>query len=264
MYTVTYRGVDGSLWQLAGHQGGAQGVTLASVAGLVGSASASTTTAPGRVGVVRTGVPVVPVMAGTVRVVVSGADASPKRPTPGVMRAWRRAWSHLVDGELSISSSETSVVRAAVRLVDPIPPPATDPFDHPGERHVVELEVEAETGVWLGIPEIIAGTGDPVTVRNFGQLVAWPVVEWSGSGHTITAPGIDPIELPDTSQVARINTDPATGTVITVDGEPNPDLWSQLRGRSFPVGIPAHGEAEWVFSPGTTATVTPRVLDPWR
>lgn len=264
MYTVSYRGADGPLWELAGDRGGSQGVILGNITGLVGSASASTTTAPGRVGVVRTGVPVVPVMSGTLQVVISGADASPRRPTPGVLRQWRRSWSHLAAGELWIGSPETAIWRAAVRLVDPLPPPVNDPFDHPGQRHIMELAIESESGCWIGPPETVTGGGGPVTLHNVGDLTAWPVVEWTGAGRTITAPGIEPLTLPTTSKVARIDTNPATGTVITVDGQPDPGLWSQLRGRSFPGGIPAGGHAEWAFSVGTTATVTPRALDPWR
>lgn len=263
MFTVIYRGIDGSVWQLAGPGQGAEGVRLGSLAGLVGSASAETTVAPGRVGVIRTGVPVVPVMSGTVNVVISGMDASPKRPTPGVLRAWRRAWSHLVEGELMIGSSESTLLRAAVRLSDPLGPPANDPFDHPGQRHERSLSVVADSGCWLGPSTPYPGTGEPVVVHNRGDLVAWPLVEWSGSGRSITGPGVAPLSLPTAPDGATVNTDPATGTVITVGGEPDPDLWSQLRGRSFPVGVPPHGQAEWTFSPGTTATVTPRVLDPW-
>lgn len=263
MFTVIYVGVDGSVWQLAGPGQGAEGVRLALLEGLVGSASAATTVGAGRVGVVRTGAPAVPAMTGAVKVVISGMDASPKRPTPGVLRAWRRAWSHLADGELMIGSSESSMLRVAVRLSDPLPPPANDPFDHPTQRHELALSVVADSGCWLGSPETYPGTGSPVQVLNRGELVGWPVVEWSGSGRSITGPGVAPLSLPTAPDGATVNTDPATGTVITVGGDPDPDLWSQLRGRSFPVGVPAFGEATWTFSTGTTATLTPRVLDPW-
>lgn len=260
MYALTYRGVDRSVWQLAS---GAQGVHLLSLDGLVGSVSEATTTAPGRVGVIRTGAPVVPPMTGTIKVSLRGADASPAAPTPGVLRAWRRAWSHLVAGELMLGSSESTLLRAAVRLAEPLGPPAHDPFDLPFAQHELSLSVVVDAGCWSAAPETYSGSGQPVVVANRGDLVAWPAVEWAGAGRSITGPGVAPLALPPTPGGAVIDTDPATGTVITVDGEPDPDLWSQLRGRSFPVGVPARGRSTWTFSPGTTATVTPRVLDPW-
>lgn len=265
MFAVTYRGVDGSVWQLATT---ADGVHLLSLDGLVGSVSESTTPAPGRTGVLRTGLPVVPSMTGTLTVGIRGADALPPLATPDVLRAWRRAWSQLADGELELGSVDSSLLRARVRLADPLGSPAHDPFDHPFAQHELALPVVSDGGCWMGPSQVYEGTGAPTLIRNRGDLQVWPVVKWSGPGPTITGPGVAPLVLPDAPAGAEVNLDPATGTVITVEGEPAPELWSQLRGRSFPTGIPARGPggpgtAVWTFSPGATATVTPRVLDPW-
>lgn len=262
MYSVTCRGVDDSLWNLAGPARGAEGAQLVSLTELVGAVSAATTPGPGRIGVRRTGSITVPQMAGSFAVVLCGADASPAKPTHDVLRGFRRAWSQLDDCELALGSSGSPTLRTLARLSDPLPPWAVDPYDNQHWRHSLTVSIVSDTGYWSGPPQPYAG-GPAHEIYNPGDLEVWPVVSWTGPGPTITGPGVAPLVLPNAPAGATIDLDPATGTVITVDGEPAPQLWSQLRGRSFPTGIPPKGTAVWTFSAGASTTVTPRVLDPW-
>lgn len=263
MFSVTYEGVDGTRWHLAGPDRGAEGVQLASIEQLVGAVSVSTTPGPGRVGVIRTGLPRVSEMAGGVPVIICGADATPQQPTFEAMRAFRRAWSQLTPGVLELGSVDSSILRARVWLAEPLAPPVNDPYDSPVQRHNLAVPIVADAGYWSGPRQEYEGIGAPVEIYNRGDLQVWPVVSWEGAGPTITGPGVAPLVLPTAPEGAQIDLNPATGTVITVDGEPAPELWSQLRGRSFPTGIPPRGTAVWTFSAGAMATVTPRVLDPW-
>ena len=128
---------------------------------------------------------------------------------------------------------------------------------------MVDVPVVCYEGCWRG--ETTRHTGE-VVIHNPGDLPLWPRVRWQGNGvTTVTAPGVGQVELPRTgNRLAVLDTDPAKASMITVGGEPAPDLWRRLRGRVFPQPIPPGGRATWVFGGGATGMVTPLFTSMWR
>lgn len=259
MFDIAYTGIDDSLWNLDGRGAGLQGVFTSSVEGLVAAGEAATTPGPGRIGARTTGRPSVPPFEGVLNVVISSRSAEHLPELPQILSAFRRAWSTLADGRLELESAWGARLHTRARLSDRLAFPTASPFDRRTAWLELAISVECRDGVWFGAPETIT---DGLVV-NSGELTAWPKVRWTGTG-TVTAPGAAPLELPATPVEAVMDCDPATGMVITVDGEPAPELWSQLRGRTFPRGVSPGGADQWQFSSGVVATVTPRLLDPWR
>lgn len=265
MYEVKYFGADGSEWHLDGSGCGRQGVFLVKVDGLVGSAEVATSPGPGRVGVKSTGLPTMPAFEGALEVAITGEVEHEPVDLPGTVARWRRAWSGSTDGTLMVQADGEPAWFTSARLSEPMPSPSESPYRRGLSLQTMTVDVECRDGVWVSQEHRIPTTsGAGVELWNFGELPMWPVVEWSGT-RTVVAPGVDPVALPSTAMVARVNTDPASGTVITVDGEPDPNLWSQLRGRSFPVPVPAGGMSTWTVNGGAAALLTrARALDPWR
>jgi len=258
MFTISYIGSDRSLWHLDGPQAGSEGVFLKSFSGFSGVRSRASITGPGRVGVVRTGKPSAKNIEGTLSVVVSARVAGHGRRLPEILRSFRRAFSDS-DGELEITSSEGASLWLPVHLSDALPELEASPFD--GTVPWIEFDVDVESdSIWRGVPRTYSGENQ--VLFNDGEVDAWPVITYTGSP-TVSSNGVS-IQLPSTSVEAVFDTDPGKGGVISVGGTPNPALWSQLRGRTFPLPVPPSGNATWSFGAGSTAQLTPRYLDPWR
>lgn len=146
---------------------------------------------------------------------------------------------------------------------DRVPDPGVSPATLGLRSFTVDVPVVCYEGCWRG--ETTRHTGE-VVIHNPGDLPLWPRVRWQGnSAVTVTAPGVGQVELPRTgNRVAVLDTDPAKASMITVGGEPAPDLWRRLRGRVFPQPIPPRGKATWVFGGGATGMVTPLFTSMWR
>jgi hypothetical protein len=125
----------------------------------------------------------------------------------------------------------------------------------------VQVPVTSWQGCWHG--ETVAHRGESV-VANAGDLPAWPTIRWSGSGASVTAPGIGKVPLPDAGdRVAVLETDPAVAARVRVGGVDAPDLWRGMRGRLFPLSVPGFGTARWSFD-GCVGYLTSRHSHMWR
>lgn len=147
-----------------------------------------------------------------------------------------------------------------VRTSDPVDPEqAPDSIRMPWLD--IDFDVTSYQGCWHG--ETISHRGVS-TLSNTGDLDSWPVVEWSGAGASVTAPGIGEVALPDTGgRTAIMETDPAFASRVTVDGVDAPDLWRGMRGRMFPAPVDAHSTAKWTFD-GCVGRLTSRHSHMWR
>lgn len=261
MYELTYRGVDGPTWQLAGRNQGAEGVAVEGVAGLVASATSTLEPAPARTGVELVGYSF-EAMTGTLQVRVSDRwrDDNALEELGRLHRRWRQAWSQFADGELTLRSESGPLLRTRARLSKVAETPATSPNSHGLVSLVTAVDVLCLDGVWIGQSQRHEGASQ---VLNLGELDGYPRVEWVGSGATVSGPGLPAVTLPSTPVPAVWHTDPATGGLVTVDGEPATGLRQQLRGRVAPVPISPGESAGWTFT-GCVGVITPLICDPWR
>ncbi|WP_010541908.1 hypothetical protein [Dietzia alimentaria] len=261
MYELTYRGVNNSTWQLVGAHQGAEGVGAEEVSGFVASATTTLEPAPERAGVVLAGYSF-EAMTGSLKVRISDRWRDDEMlDDPGrLFRRWRSAWSPFADGEFTLRSQEGPLLRTRARLPGASETPAKSPRSVGTVSLVTTLEVTCHDGVWLGAPQRYSGAAQ---VLNLGELEGYPRVEWSGSGATVSGPGLPSVILPTTAVPAVWHTDPATGGLVTVDGEPATALRRQLRGRVAPVPILPGESAPWTFT-GCTGVIEPLFCDPWR
>lgn len=271
---MSYAGVNGSYWRLAGDSEGRDGVIVrdGGLEGLV--AEVETYTAPGAqsTGGRVTGMDVEP-MSGTLTYIadpifVPLGERVGQEPvhTAALYRAWRRAWSlnpHRT-GTLYLSPSGGETLTTTVRAAS-FPGPSDSPDSPDAGWLEGDINVVSDLGLWLA--ERIGVQPGEVWI-NSGDLPAWPTVEWSGSGQSLTVPGLSaPIPLPAAgARVCRYDTDPATGGLVTdvATGETVSALWRQMRGARPPRPIePGEGTSGWSTTSGAQLYVQPRVLDPW-
>lgn len=271
---LDYTGVDGSHWRLAGDSEGMEGVIVrdGGLQGMVGEVE--TYTAPGAqsTGARVTGLDVEP-MTGTLTYIadpifVPLGDRIGEEPehAAALYRAWRRAWSlnPYRTGTLRLSPSGGDTLTTTVRAAS-FPGPSDSPDSPNADWLEGEVDVISDLGVWLA-GRVAPGPGE-VWV-NSGDLPVWPTIEWTGSGQSLTAPGLsDPIPLPAAgARVCKYDTDPATGGLVTdtETGETVSALWRQMRGARPPWPIePGGSNTGWSVTPGAQLYVQPRVLDPW-
>lgn len=264
MITLTYTGVDSSEWTLVGERQGAEGAEAAKVSGFIASTDTTVEARPARVGHVVSGF-TVPPMTGTLDLTVSSQLVDGEaRELDEIFAALARAWSPLADGELAWRSDRGVLMRTAARLASGgFPMPDRSPTERaPGQpvrRVSMSLSVQCLDGVWIGPQERHGGS---VAVLNAGDLDDYPRVEWSGSGAKVAGPGLSTVTLPTTARPAVWHTDPATGGLVTIDGQPATALRRQLRGRVAPVPIEPGEVAPWTFT-GCTGVVQPTFLNPW-
>lgn len=265
MITLAYAGVDFSEWTLVGERQGAQGAEAAKVSGFIASPDTTVEARPARTGHVVSGF-TVPPMTGTLDLTVSSQLVDGEtRELDDIFDALALAWSPLVDGELTWVSDRGVLMRTRARLASGgFPMPDRSPTERaPGQpvrRVPLSLSVQCLDGLWIG-PQSAPYTG-AVQVLNAGDLDDYPRIEWVGSGATVSGPGIPEFTLPTTAVPAVWDTDPATGGMVTIDGQPATALRQQMRGRVAPVPIEPGTTAPWTFT-GCTAVVQPVFLNPW-
>lgn len=256
--TLTYRGPDGSQWEYVGVDQGREGIVAAKVEGFVADPDVTFEPTPSQAGEMAAGW-VLGSMKGTLDLNVSPLFLESDESLHRLYDRVGRSWSKLADGELTWRSDAGVLMRTRARLDGVFPTPDKSPAGL-GERLVrVGFPVRCLDGLWLGPVSQYAGTSQ---VLNLGDLDGYPLVEWSGSGAKVAGPGIPTFALPSTSQTAVWDTDPATGGLVTIDGQPATALRRLLRGRVAPTPIPAGQSAEWVFT-GCTAVMQPKILNPW-
>ena len=271
---LSYTGVDGSYWRLAGDAEGRDGVLVpeGGLDGLVASVEAYTAPGSTSTGGRVTGLDVEQ-LEGTISylvdpIFVPANERVGQEPehSAALYRAWRNAWSlnpHRT-GTLRLRPSDGDTLTTTVRAASISSPEVSPDHNSPGWLEG-EINVIGDLGVWLAGREIVP---DGSVFVNTGDLPLWPTIEWSGSGQSLTVPGLSaPILLPAAgARVYRYDTDPATGGIITdaETGEVATQLWRQLRGARPPRPIePGQSTDGWDTTAGASLYVQPRVLDPW-
>lgn len=258
MITLTYTGVDGSHWEYVGPEQGREGVVAAKVTGFVADPAVTFEATPAQAGEDAVGW-VLGSMTGALDLNVSPLFTAAGGDLHRLFDRLGRAWSKLADGELTWRSDAGVLMRTRARLDAAFPMPDKSPAGL-GERMLrTSVPVRCLDGVWLGPSSSYSGDGQ---VANMGDLDGYPLVKWSGSAAQVSGPGIPTFTLPATVQAAVWDTDPATGGLVTVGGQPATALRRQLRGRVAPAPIPAGQSAAWTFT-GCNAVMQPKILNPW-
>lgn len=232
MESVSYRGVDGSVWPLT--EWSHRGVFLK---------EGALALAPGE----EEGAG----LSGGLSLVVAdnAPDGAELVEIDETMQAWRRAWSPRLYGSLVVvGADEAAETWARVRLAAPIPdltvigPEGFEEF---------EQQVVAESRRWLRT-EVLPGP--EVTVFNAGDWEVWPRVRWQAGGVLVLPSGAR-VSLPTVPAPRTIWLDPGLGCVVVDDdGERDVDLWRALRGEVFPEVVPP-GEGR-VFRVPASAVVS--------
>lgn len=258
MITLTYTGVDGSHWEYVGPGQGREGVVAAKVTGFVADPTVTYESTPAQAGEDAVGW-VLGSMTGALDLNVSPLLSTTGGDLHRLFDRLGRAWSKLADGELTWRSDAGVLMRTRARLDAAFPMPDKSPASL-GERLLrASVPVRCLDGVWLGPTSTHSGAG---MVPNMGDLDGYPQVRWSGSGAQVSGPGIPTFTLPTTAQTAVWDTDPATGGLVTIDGQPATALRRQLRGRVAPAPIVPGGSASWTFT-GCVGVMQPKILNPW-
>lgn len=258
MITLTYTGPDGSHWELVGEQQGREGAVAENLEGFVADPAVTFEHTPGQAGEDAAGW-VLGSMTGAIDLNVSPMFISGGGDLHRLYDRLGRAWSKLADGELTWRSDAGVLMRTRARLDGTFPTPDRSPAGV-GERLLrVSFPVRCLDGLWLGP---IAEYSGPSDVLNIGDLDGYPLIEWSGPSAQVSGPGIPTFTLPSTSQTAVWDTDPSTGGLVTIDGEPATALRRQLRGRVAPAPVPAGQSSPWTFT-GCVGVMQPKILNPW-
>ncbi|WP_291478501.1 hypothetical protein [Corynebacterium sp.] len=172
-----------------------------------------------------------------------------------------RGLTPLVPSTLRVKVPKRGILTCPVVRTSVDPEPDKSPYTRGLKSLIVDIPVTSYQGCWHG--ETVSHRG-PSTLANSGDLPSWPVVQWSGAGASVTAPGIGEVALPDTGgRTAVLETDPAFASRVTVDGVDAPDLWRGMRGRLFPAPVDAHSTARWTFD-GCVGRLTSRHSHMWR
>lgn len=174
---------------------------------------------------------------------------------------WLRGVTPLVPSTLRVTHPNRGTLTCPIVRVSEDPAPSRSPDSDRTPSLQVDIPVISDQGCWHGETKSHRGVS---TLANAGDLPAWPVVEWSGSGAYVVAPGIGKVPLPATGgRKATLETDPARASRVQVDGVDAPDLWRGMRGRLFPVPVDAHSTAKWEFS-GSIGRLTSLHSHMWR
>ncbi|WP_288833664.1 hypothetical protein [uncultured Corynebacterium sp.] len=239
MKSVTYVGVDGSVWPLTARDH--EGVFLQAT--------------PDELRAEGDGGPI----AGSLDLVV--ADNSPEgedlEPVWVTERAWRRAWSVREFGTLRVDDGEGSDHWLRVRLSVPI-----SGFPEVSPEGFVEFSqaVVADVSVWSRRFEFV---GSSVLVANSGDVDVWPRVRWGLAGE-LTMPSGAVVQLPEVPSPRTILLDPSESCAVVDDsGVVDEPVWKGLRGKVFPEMIPAGQAREFQLPEGATLIVHEGVVSPW-
>ncbi|WP_257202943.1 hypothetical protein [Corynebacterium cystitidis] len=239
MKSVTYVGIDGSLWPLTDPSH--EGVFLQAVPDVLRSDERGES------------------VSGVLDFVVAdhdsnGADLRPIRVTE---RRWRRAWSVRKFGTLRVEDDEGVDFWLRVRLALPI-----EGFSEvdPDGYVAFSQSVEADSDVWM---TTMTHQGINVTVTNNGDVEAWPRVRWLKSGDLIMPSGAA-TNLPSVPAARTIILDPKQSCIV-LDDESVEDnsVWRALRGKVFPEPIPVDETRSFIIPEGSTLSIDVGVASPW-
>jgi hypothetical protein len=250
---VTWHGVDDSTWVLLGEKPARTGVILKKPNGLVAKTNETTrenSTGIGEQVIKRT----YPPLEGELELAIHGADG-------GVWAEFIRSLSVHGEGTLIVSDSRADVWMLSARLAEDIEPPEFSPT---GSVKVTQASIKLKSDAGLWRSPIRRYAADAL-ITNGGDIPTFPVVEWQGSGKSVTLPSGQKVALPTVTGVRRLSTDPGTGFVVTTPtGEVDSVTWSKFRGLATPGEIAPGGAGRWKIPAGVTVETTDYVRSPWR
>lgn len=239
MKSVSYLGVDGSVWPLTARDHG--GVFLQAT--------------PDEMRSEGDGEPV----SGSLDLVV--ADNSPDGFELDRVRVserrWRRAWSPRLFGTLRVEDDEGQDYWLRVRLASAISGfPEVDP-----EGYVeFSQEVVGESAWWWHTSVL---PGPSAVVTNSGDVDVWVRVRWEKAG-VLLMPSGAVVQLPAVSAPRTILLDPSESCVVVDDsGVVDEPVWRGLRGKVFPEIVPAGESRTFGLPDGAVLMVDEGVVSPW-
>lgn len=237
MRSVTYVGVDGSVWPL----------TTVDHDGVFLQATPSDLTVEDEK------------LSGSLDLVV--ADHSPDGVELGelseIESRWRRAWSTRQYGTLRVGDERRPSAWLRVRLSAPIP--AFPDFGADGYQDFSQ-SVVAEGDSWFRTYEF----PDPaVTVVNGGDVDGWVRIRWQEGGKVILPSGAS-FTLPEVAAPRTIVLDPRESCVVLDDdGNIDRSVWKSLRGSVFPEMIPPGEQRVFTIPNDSMLLFDEGVMSPW-
>ena len=237
MRSVTYVGVDGSVWPL----------TSTDHAGVFLQATPSDLTVENEK------------LSGSLDLVV--ADHTPDGVDLGelseIESRWRRAWSQRVFGTLRVEDELRVDAWLRVKLASPVP--SFPEFGADGYQEF-EQSVVADSHVWWRSHVFHDGV---VTVVNSGDVDGWVRVRWEQPGDVVM-PSDAVLSLPPVGEPRTIVLDPHESCIVLDDtGAVDAALWRQLRGGVFPEIVPAGERRVFTVPEGATLLFNEGVYSPW-
>ena len=239
MKSVSYTGVDGSVWPL----------TSTDHAGVFLQAT------PDELRSDEGGEPI----AGSLDLVVADHLPGGVRldDVREIERRWRRAWSPRTFGTLRVDDDEGVDHWLRFRLASPIAGfPEVDP-----EGYVeFSQSVVAESHVWWRSQTFGPGAAQ---VSNSGDVDGWTRVRWESAGRLVMSSGAV-VDLPTVSAPRTVLLDPHESCVVLDDsGAVDEVVWKQLRGRVFPEVVPVGEVREFVVPDDAALIFNEGVTSPW-
>lgn len=237
MRSVTYIGVDGSVWPL----------TSMDHAGVFLQATSTDLAAEDDA------------LSGSLDLVVADhtPDGAHIDELGEVEARWRRAWSHHVFGTLRVEDEQREDAWLRVKLAAPVP--SFPEFGIDGYQEF-EQSVVADSPVWWRSRVFHGGV---VTVINSGDVDGWARVRWTQPGDLVMPSGAV-LSLPPVEEPRTIVLDPHESCIVLDDaGEVDPELWRQLRGGVFPEIVPAGEQRVFTIPEGATLLFNEGVHSPW-
>lgn len=237
MRSVTYVGVDGSVWPL----------TTVDHDGVFLQATPSDLTVEDEK------------LSGSLDLVV--ADHSPDGVNLGelseIEARWRRAWSSRVFGTLRVDDEERPSAWIRVKLASPIP--SFPDFGAEGYQDFTQ-SIIAEGDSWFRTYEF---PGPSVMVVNGGDVDGWVRIRWQEVGE-VTLPSGASFILPTVPTPRTIVLDPHESCVVLDDdGNIDRSVWKSLRGNVFPEMIPPGEQRAFTIPAGSSLLFDEGVMSPW-
>lgn len=239
MRSVTYIGVDGSVWPLTSWDH--RGVFLGA--------------APDEIRSDADGEP----LQGSLSVVIAdnSPEGAPLDPICVTERAWRRAWSKRRWGTLRVESDAGQTYWVKVKLAATIPG-----FSELEPEGFVEFtqEIVADSPVWW---HTLVRTGPKVVLTNAGDVDVWVRIRWRDAGR-VTMPSNAVFILPAVPGPRVITLDPKQSCVVRDDnGVIDETTWKALRGVAFPEVVPAGETREFMVPADASVIMDEGVDSPW-
>lgn len=240
MLEVTLRGVTGTEWLLTGsEQSSAVLAPEEALVSLVGQASWSDVSIPGRAGVI----PGRMTFGAIEAEVPFYLHADNGEEMEKLYRDFRRAWSPAQPTQIEVLADHPlGALTFDAFLRSPI---RGTPVDM-RRRTSATVPVSVFVPSGLARSRALTSTG-VVTVTNVGDVAVYPKIVYSGEGGEVTGPSGATFMLPPAAHSETVDLDPAK---LRVAG-------------AFPEGVPPGQTGQWRLPEGAKAVWEVLVADPW-